>query len=235
MWCAVADTLKRLKPNALHCQDKSGVALCAQAALLCVSDGLGSCAMSHVGARLAVQHFLREKERFWACQSTAEAEAIFCQSVASFREYMQKVAAKKKCAASDFSSTLVLVLVTGDMCWGVRVGDGFAVVRQGSTFVSLFAEQSGALELTKTLLSQSFSYESVGKKGSVDFVLCSSDGLYDLTYDRVKAEPYQAFFRDFYQGLKASTHKKKYVRHVLRAALAQAPSDDTGVAIVLQN
>ena len=234
MWELVAGTARKKIPQKPVCQDRAAGVACGALHVLCVSDGLGSCSLSHVGAGYAVRHFTAAAPRMYACASDQEREKMFCDSLRHFRERMQQVARKKECAVDALASTLVLLLVSREGVWGFRVGDGFAVVRFGEQFVSLFPSGEGARDITETLLGARAQYDVCCELQPAAFAMCSSDGLYNLTYDVGSSEPHQVFFREFEGGLAQSHDAHQYLRRVLRASLERDPTDDKGVAVLFQ-
>ena len=234
MWTLVSATAKKKTDPAPFCQDKVAGSVGLDLSVLCVSDGLGSCALSHVGARCAVRHFVSEAPRVHACSSPEGKEQAFCASLDRFRGRISALARKRGCTEDVFASTLVLVLVSPEAVWGVRVGDGFAVARFREQFVSLFPVNNGARDITETLLGSQVQYEVCCEEKAAAFAMCSSDGLYDLTYDMAASEPHQVFFKDFEGGLMRSRSSQRYLQRVLKASLERDPTDDKGVVVLLQ-
>lgn len=234
MWVLASATAKKKAAPTPFCQDKVAGSVGRELSVLCVSDGLGSCALSHVGAKCAVEHFVAEAPRMHACSSQKERELVFCRSLDVFRERMCQMAQKRKCSVDVFASTLVLVLVSRHGVCGFRVGDGFSVVRFQERFVSLFPVSDGARDITETLLGSQVKYDVCCKQESVAFAMCSSDGLYNLTYNVAQSEPHQVFFKEFEGGLVQSKSAPRYLQRVLKASLEHDPTDDKGVVVLLQ-
>lgn len=201
--------------------------------VLCVADGLGSCALSHVGAYFAVRYFSGDKVQSFLCGSQ-DPEKDFLECVGLYKHMMHSIAARWGRPVGDFSTTLTLVLAMQKGVYGFRVGDGFAVGRSHKEYFSLFDYSSAAQDVTQTLLSSGVHCSFFCSDKPLSFVMVSSDGLLHLTYDVKSGLPYQSFFIDLEKELLNKRKKNSYLRKVLRAAGHQDPLDDKSIAVFLR-
>ena len=233
-WIGSSAVLKKGISGATHCQDYVGYVVTGQGGLLCVADGLGSCSFAHIGARIAVKGFQETVSALCLCQTFEDYETVCRQTLDAVRKKIRSVAKKKKKDMREFSSTLLVVWIHARGTWGLRVGDSFAVARFGGQWKSLFVPKSGAAELTSSFLNEQAPYETFCQNDRPECVMCSSDGLYHLTYDIRSAQPHEAFFYDLESGMRKVRWRRQYLRKILRAAATIDPTDDKGVVVLLQ-
>jgi len=234
MWVAASAIHKRPAATGFFCQDRVRCLVRNKVAILCVADGLGSCRFSHVGAYCAVRYFAQTALDLPVSNRLAKQQ-WWDDHIRRFQNAMLALAQVIPCSVSDLASTLIMVRAYDSGMDAYRVGDGFAVARfQTGTYQSLFEQTRCARDVTKTIVEPNVRADVFDSNRVPRFMMCSSDGLYHLTFSGQHDRPHLPFFEDLEKECRSVGNLAQYLQCVLRACAHQDPSDDKGVAVLLQ-
>ncbi|MGW1215372.1 PP2C family serine/threonine-protein phosphatase [Streptomyces sp. NPDC002499] len=115
------------------CQDACAHTVSGQVAVLAVADGAGSRPRSEEGSRLAVdlavEHFVRRSS---AAADTPPGEAVHDLLADAFHDVTKVFLDTTGASATDFATTLTVVVLTPGWLGHLTVGDGFVVLRAGT-------------------------------------------------------------------------------------------------------
>jgi hypothetical protein len=184
------------------CQDAVGLTTLPGGQVIGVlSDGMGSCPLSHVGARLTVTTFLAVLSHTLADAQDPEQSiaAQFAEALAEARMAIVEQAISDNKEVAEYCCTVVAFVVCDDWSAFASVGDGFVAVRaRGATSYEVVlppekgerANESPSVldDQAETRLRVLVSHRAVG------CVVASSDGLLYLALTSREWKPHQPFF-----------------------------------------
>ncbi|MQY10366.1 hypothetical protein SRB5_04740 [Streptomyces sp. RB5] len=125
----------RHRRDGVPCQDAWAHRQSGSAQVLAVADGAGSRPRSDEGARLAVELATEHFSRWtWAnAGAPAAARTVRMELQITFRELRAAFLKQVGDTPGDFATTLTVVVLTPEWLGHLSVGDGFVVLRAGTS------------------------------------------------------------------------------------------------------
>lgn len=118
--------------------------------VVAVGDGLGSATHSHLGSECAtetVTELLADRIEGVDAIDAASTEAAFEEAFVETRTAVEELAAERDSSASEFATTLLVVVAGPTGLAGAAVGDGGLVYRRGDSYDVIVPHESTVVDL----------------------------------------------------------------------------------------
>jgi Protein phosphatase 2C len=210
------------RSTSVPCQDQAIVDMCADesgqatALVAAVADGAGSASESERGASQAVSYAVAYiKRHFTAGMSVIEVGGIVRESMLHARAEIIRAAEQEQRCVRDYSTTLLVALVSDRVAAFGQVGDGAIVFGDSASLELAFAVEQEMLNVTDFLTDDAAPEiaRSRAIEGPIDMLAVLSDGLSPLLIDQRLQRPHAPAFASLFG-------------HVARTADASALSED---------
>jgi hypothetical protein len=190
------------------CQDAFAYAsLGAELAAIAVADGAGSAPCSKTGAEIAVDRAVRYLRNVADVLRTDQSSWPIAMrgSFDAARGSIVDHARVQAMPASEFATTLQVVLLGHSTCCYARVGDGGGVGRIGGTLVPLApAPGNGYANETRFLTSADSDPEVFVLADHVSDCAVFTDGIQHLAMQLAQWKPYDPFFTPLFDFVRTS-------------------------------
>ena len=227
----------------LPCQDAHGVEIIDEMLVAIVADGAGSAKHSDRASALIVEETL-EAVRNW--DSFPEDRNVWqdrmLELTQELRTQLQQQAEQAACSLKEFSTTMLLCIVSSDRIAGMQIGDGAIVLDEAEgESLSLFTApvQGEYLNLTVFLTSQEYQkhLQISYQQRPVSKVALFSDGLQMLALDITTQppSPHLPFFQPFFEFLQTvhdAEQRKMQLRKFLESPRICSRTDDDKTLVV---
>jgi hypothetical protein len=242
--CAATATGSAHVDASLPCQDSTawwchfavpseadGVTLLAVAA---VADGAGSATYAGIGSRSAVDAVIELAKRQNEVKESkgldirnAEPVEVMDRLFRGARDAVNAAAAAMGADVREFSTTLMVAVVTSMEVIVAEIGDGVVAVRRSGEIVGPLAPQRGEFANETTFLTTGDDLPDLAlasfRASEVDAFAMSSDGLRLLiTANPMDGVPHAPFFEDVFSGVLAGLGSERL------AAFLRDVDDRTG-------
>ena len=195
----------------LPCQDSvySHADLPRGALVAAVADGAGYAPLSDIGSSIAARESV-EAARFSMLHTSANVSEGYLSatahaSVLVARSALYREARRRGRNVRDFATTLILVIVVGDVLATAQIGDGAAVVVDRSGRYSLFTTpQRGEYANETRFLTSTNALESLQLKAeTIDLsrIAMFTDGIQNLVLDAATGVPHAPFFTPLFRWM----------------------------------
>ena len=223
-WRAVAERSigTAHRSTSIPCQDRVVVDFCVDesgkpsALVAAVADGAGSASESERGASQAVSYSVAYiKQNFMAGMSAIELDVIVRESMLSARAEIIRAAEQEQRCVREYSTTLLVAVVSDRGAAFGQVGDGAIVFGDSESLDLAFAIEQEMLNVTDFLTDDAAPEiaRSRAIEGPIDVLAVLSDGLFPLLVDQRLQRPHAPAFASLFG-------------HVARTADAAALSED---------
>ena len=210
------------------CQDAYAIAMLDDRLVAVVADGAGSAKHAEIGAQLITAEAVALVKAWPPFEDTEAAwQQLMLRLVETLRAKLQAKAAEQNCELKDLAATFLCAIVTGHKIVGGQIGDGAIIYgKEDQADLTLLIPPKRTEYLNETTFLTSDNYlENLqiiyADKGIIDRVAVLSDGLQMLALNMKSdpPEPYQTFFRPFFESLDTVADDAERERH-LQAFLA---------------
>jgi hypothetical protein len=193
----------------MPCQDSHvWQALPGGAVVVAVADGAGSASLSQLGsarAALAAVEWVAELMKGEWPQDDTDWRDMLTAALETAHDSVLVAANKRKVNPRELATTLIVTVATPQLAVAAQVGDGAAIVMNGSSDpVCVTAPQSGEF-INETIFFTSPGYLKAVQfgvwRGEVTGLGVISDGLQRLALKMPEAVPHAAFFSPLLQFL----------------------------------
>lgn len=188
------------------CQDAFLCEAVPQGFIACVSDGAGSADRGLAGAKLVCEHFCSTAAELLDAAPISEWTGEQIQTLLlKPRLALLKKAASSQRALTDYSSTLVGLIITSELSLAAQIGDGAVVIETEDGFSpAIWPEESEFANTTWFVNSpnaeEHFTVARLDKP--ILFAALFSDGLQYLVLDHKHKTAHQPFFERVRNALK---------------------------------
>lgn len=182
---------------------------CGEALILAVADGAGSSRLAQIGSEEATCQFARLAEDALEAHSEAPDEAMLRDWLEGTRAHLERVAEVSARRISEFSTTLLAVILSDTWSAFVQIGDG-AIVRSGDEageWAWMFLPHKGAYVNETVFLTHpdaaKLAHVSLGGPPP-DEIALFTDGLEHLLIrEGAQREVVEAFFNEMMVPVRA--------------------------------
>lgn len=181
--------------------------------VMAVADGAGSAALGDVGATIAVQTAmdtlcLQQNTPHWPA-SDAAWHVLLTAALKAARAAIEAEAQARAVKTRDLATTLILVVTTPHLVAVLQVGDGAAVVDDGTgTLMALTTPQSGEYINETTFLTSPEALQTAQGgvwHGAPQHIAAFSDGLQMLALKMPAGSPHAPFFTPLFHFMASMT------------------------------
>jgi hypothetical protein len=226
------------RESGLPCQDRAVVDLCLDGEHRCtalvaaVADGAGSALEGEQGAQLATTAALGTLKRAGAgCETAAQALELVREAFVAARHELIESAQQQRIDTREFSTTLLVALVTPAFaCFG-QIGDGAIVFGDADDLALAFACEQEMVNVTDFVTDES----ALGRlrmhcvERRVERLAMMSDGLMPLFVARRDQSPHRPAFVQLFSTLLESSDDAalpEQLRGFLQSEAVNARTDD---------
>lgn len=234
------------------CQDAHMIMLANGTLIIAVSDGLGSAAMAHIGARHACKSAVASIERTFDLQRTRKLslggvreliwrftrapknpEQMLKEAFSEVRASLVKLAAAEGNSLSAYACTLMVAVVMADSWHALHIGDGAIVgVLADGSVSTLSAPERGEFVNSVTPIT-STRYQRAQRYGEgherLEGIAVFSDGIQNLCINYKTGAAFDGFFQpilSWFRGLPRDFDRTTALAKLLDSAQIRQKSDD---------
>jgi hypothetical protein len=244
------------------CQDAHLIVTANGSLIVAVSDGLGSAALSHIGAKHVCTSVIHSIERTFDMQRTRKLslggvreliwrftrapknpEQMLKEAFTEAHQRLAKLAAAEGNLLSAYACTLVVVVVMADSWHTLHIGDGAVVgVDEDGSVRTLSAPERGEFvnsvtPLTSTRYQRAYRYAEGHER--LFGVAVFSDGIQNLCINYKTGAAFDGFFQpilSWFRGLPRDYDRTTAIAKLLDSAqIRQKSDDDLTLAIALRS
>ena len=223
------------------CQDYGHYQIIDSVIIGAVADGAGSAPHADVGAQIAVQtalSTLTQQVSGWSTltldQQKTEAHSLFTTLLQMVVNALETQAKTENYALKDLGCTLLAFIATPDCVAAMQIGDGFIVVRPGSTlpYQVLFPPNKGEFVNETMFVTAADALDCLQvsvHSVSTPFICLATDGLESVAIKFQTWCPHPPFFDplwDCLHSLEDHSQRQTYLERFLSSDRLNARTDD---------